>query len=111
MWFLFLTVGKPGITRGGQIMILLDVSCNYLQAYVHQHNLHQRPQSFSQQGPSKVCMLAEKIVPMVWSDVNPSGIFLELPYMIFDNIFSGDSIMDWLGGTVLYVMRKQSCSV
>jgi hypothetical protein len=36
-------MGKPGITRGGQIVIISDVSRCRPRAYVHRHKLHERP--------------------------------------------------------------------
>jgi len=42
-------------------------------------------------------MIAEQLEQMLKTDANPKGIFHERPHMTWDNFFSGDSIMNWLG--------------
>ena len=47
--------GKPGITKGGQIVILSDVGSVRPHAYMHHHKLHEKPTGWTAMGPIEVC--------------------------------------------------------
>ena len=89
-------VGKPGVTKGGQVAFAVDRSRCRPRAYIHRHKWHNRPQGFGKQGPNEVRMLAELLEAMVIKEEG-DGIFTERPHLTFDNFFSGDEIMDYLG--------------
>jgi hypothetical protein len=95
---MFSFAGKPGASRGGQTVVVSDVSRCRPQAYVHRHKLHPRPAPFTQEGPNEVRMIAEKIEKLLKTETNTTGIFHKRPHMTWDNYFSGDVIMDWFGG-------------
>ena len=46
-------VGKPGVTKGGQVAISVDASRCRPRAYVHRHKLHPKPPGFTKQGPNE----------------------------------------------------------
>jgi len=52
---LSIIVGKPGVTRGGQIGIIIDVDRICPQGHLHRHKLH--PKEFSFPGPNEVRMI------------------------------------------------------
>ncbi len=47
-----LILNKPGITRGGQVVIVSDVDRIRPRAYLHRHKLHEN--AYTSQGPSEV---------------------------------------------------------
>ena len=99
-------IGKPGVTRGGQIVLLADVSRNRPRAYTHRHKVHPaypRSTGLTAAGPQEVRRLLEdKILPLVEGFPNknllsPRSIFRVKPHTTWDNYFSGDPIFDWCG--------------
>ena len=57
--------GKPGVTKGGQIVILSDAHRYRPRAYVHQHKLHSKPEGWNVMGQVEVRLICEKLQPMV----------------------------------------------
>ena len=51
--------GKPGISKGDQIMITSDVSIIRPRVYVCRHNIHKRPQGVGKEGTNEASMLCE----------------------------------------------------
>jgi len=47
-------IGKPGISRGGQLVLISDAGMNRPRAYVHRHKCHVRPVGFTKEGPNEV---------------------------------------------------------
>jgi hypothetical protein len=94
--------GKPGINKGGQTVIAVSAKRRYLLAYHHRHRLQPRLPPFTQQGPSEIASLIESLFPLV--EGNPKRkederriIFKNKPCLLFDNHFSGDDVMDYIG--------------
>ena len=91
---------KP-VTKGGQIVLVCDKHRVRPRAYTHRHKLHVVPDGWEKyQGPLEVRRLVEKLKPMcsLEQDVlDVRKIFGDYPHMTWDNHFSGDQIMDWLG--------------
>jgi uncharacterized membrane protein len=53
-------LGKPGISKGGQTVIISDVDRIRPRAYIHwQHKMHKYP--YPQKGPSEVRMIYEDL--------------------------------------------------
>ena len=91
-------VGKPGVTKGGQIVMLSDVDRIRPRVYLHRHKLHPHPPGWMAMGPLEVRLLLEKITKMVnGAGAGVPEIFSEKPHCTFDNFFSGDVIFKWLG--------------
>jgi hypothetical protein len=93
-------MGKPGVTKGGQIVVISDVHRMRPRAYIHRHKLHTKPTGWTASGPLEVKMMMEKILPMVQGEDNPDKlkqIFRVRPHTTWDNYFSGCKILDWLG--------------
>jgi hypothetical protein len=93
-------MGKPGITRGGQIVVISDVSRCRPRAFVHRHKLHERPNSRGYvEGPNEVRMIVEQILPLIEGQVADSRhqIWKIMPHMTWDNYFSGCNILNHLG--------------
>jgi hypothetical protein len=90
-----LILGKPGITKGGQVVLVTDTDRLRPRAYVHRHKLSPRDNGFTQQGPNEVRIISEKIKAMI--DDTENELWTSKPHFTFDNFFSGDRVMDWLG--------------
>ncbi|CAJ1953548.1 unnamed protein product [Cylindrotheca closterium] len=90
-------VGKPGVTKGGQVVMTSDASCCRPRAYVHRHTLHHRPTGFAKQGPNEVRMIVEKLDCLISKEDGDGKIFREKPHITLDNFFSGDETLDHLG--------------
>ena len=83
-------------------MLCQTVRAIWSRAYSHHHKLHGSPAvcTGSAQGPIEVWQPAEIIKPMVDLEHEVPGIkqtFATYPHFTWDNYFSGDHIMDWLG--------------
>jgi hypothetical protein len=91
-------MGKPGITRGGQIGISSDVSRCRPRAYVHRHKLHERPKGFVE-GPNEVRMIVNQILPLIEGQMADSRrqIWKIIPHMTWDNYFSACLVLKFLG--------------
>ena len=95
-------VGKPGVCKGGQTVLVSDTDHIRPRAYVHRHKCHQK--KFNIAGQNEVHMIWEKIKRLVVDEedrenVNPllsvRPIFREKPHFTWDNYFSGQAIMDY----------------
>jgi hypothetical protein len=58
-------INKPGVTKGGQIVMISDVHCIRPCAYMHHHKLHIKPPGWTQQGPFKVKSVFDKLNGLV----------------------------------------------
>ena len=106
-------MGKPGVTKGGQIVLLADAYRNRPRAYLHRHKCHQPIEGFTRQGPLEVRMIMEDLKWLV-KDGESDGrrqIFMEKPHSTWDNFFSGDDINNWIGlngfGTTMTCRRDR----
>jgi hypothetical protein len=102
-----------------------DIHQRYPRAYIHWHKLQKQPEGFNQQGPAEVVDLVTKLDSLLVNGnsteretneiQNPTGIGFEKfkmrkiypvpPYIVADNHFLSDKVMDWLrrkgyGGTM-----------
>ena len=88
---------KPGITKGGQIVLVSDVHRIRPRAYLHRHKLH-KDDDFTKMGQIEVRKIADKLNKMV---VGAKGhepkLFKSKPHTTWDNYFSGDAIFDYVG--------------
>ena len=57
-------MGKPGISKGGHIIITSDINRNRVRAYTHHHKMHKRRERFME-GPNEVVLNANEILPLV----------------------------------------------
>jgi hypothetical protein len=90
-------MGKLGITRGGQVIVVSDVSRCRPRAYVHRHKLHERTRGFVE-GSNEVGMTVEQIMPLIeGQDAAAHQIWKIMPHMIWDNYFSGCIILNLQG--------------
>jgi hypothetical protein len=94
-----LIIGKPGICRGGQIVLYSDVDRMRPRAYLPRHKLHDY--AYTQKGPSEVRMIYEQLellMKPVESDVvrfRRPIIMNSKPHITWDNFFSGDDILHY----------------
>jgi hypothetical protein len=97
-------IGKPGVNKGGQSVLISDVDWIRPRAYVHRHKLHEK--EFSVAGQNEVHLIWQKVKKLLVQtdeneeNVNPllprrNGIFREKPHFTWDNYFSGDRIMEY----------------
>ena len=92
--------GKPGVSKGGQTVIVSDVHRIRPRAYIHRHKLYTKPAGWTAMGPYEVRLIMEKITPMVQGEESVPGvkkIYPTKPHSTWDNYFSGDGIMGWMG--------------
>jgi len=61
-----LIVGKPGITRGGQTVLVSDVDKIHPRACLHRHKLH--PNWFTLPGPNEMALIWEKLLTLLEGD-------------------------------------------
>jgi hypothetical protein len=92
-------MGKPGVTKGGQIVLVSDAYRNRPRAYLHRHKCHPPITGFTRQGPMEVRMIMEDLKHLVQGEEadRRRQIFKEKPHSTWDNFFSGDDINDWIG--------------
>ena len=93
-------INKPGITKGGQIVMVSDVNRIRPRAYMHRHKLHIKPPGWTQQGPLEVRRLLEKLNGLVHGEASADSrrqIFKKKPHSTWDNFFSGDRICTYIG--------------
>ena len=93
-------MGKPGICKGGQIVLVSDASRNRPRIYMHRHKCYEKYDGWNKQGPAEVRRLMETIMPRIKGQTEVPGIrqiFSVRPHSTWDNFFSGDQIFDWLG--------------
>jgi hypothetical protein len=94
-------MNKPGITLGMQTVLVSDVHRNRPRAYTHRHKVWANPdKAWTKQGPCKVRRIIEQLGAMVIGEPNCSDtrqIFTEKPHSTWDNYFSGNLILDYLG--------------
>jgi hypothetical protein len=104
-----LVIGKPHITKGGQVTFVTDVDRVRPRAYVHRHNLHKK--NFTLQGQNEVAMIIDQLELLMINEDSilddlenadpqasaPKGLFTEKPHITWDNYFSGEKIMTHAG--------------
>ena len=93
-------MNKPGISKGGQIVVVTDSNRIRPRAYRHRHKLHKMPDEWTLSGQCEVRDIVEQLLPHVDgepTDPSVKKIFKEKFHSTWDNYFSGDVIMDWLG--------------
>lgn len=88
---------KPGITKGGQIVLLVDAYRWRPYAYVHRHKCHTGYTGWNKQGPLEVRLIMESIAPFVEGGNGDRVLWDVKPHSTWDNHFSGCQILDWLG--------------
>jgi hypothetical protein len=92
-------LGKPGISKGGQTVIISDVHRLRPRAYVHRHKCHEY--AFGQKGPSEVKMIYEQLELLMKPVETETAawrrpiILHHKPHMTWDNFFSGDDITQY----------------
>ena len=62
------------MSKGGQILITIDVSIIRPRVYVHCHNIHKRPPGFGKEGQNESRMLCEKIMPLILGEGQQPGV-------------------------------------
>ena len=96
---LSLILNKPGVTRGGQIVLVSDVDRIRPRAYVHRHKLNERFFPSGGWGPQEVKLILDQLEPLCHENnsYRPRALFRERPHITWDNYFSGDNIMSYAG--------------
>ena len=94
--------GKPGVTKGGQNTILLDSKRRYIHAWHPRHSLNKREKPFTQEGPAEIKAIMDMIDPLIEGHFqeetdNRGKLFREPPHITFDNHFSGNPVMHYMG--------------
>ena len=85
---------KPGITKGMQTVLLCDVHRFRVYAYIHRHKCHQGwPEWCKKQGPTEVRILLEEVESLM----KRGKLWDKKPHSTWENHFSGDEIMEWMG--------------
>lgn len=103
-------IGKPGVSKGGQTVIISDPHRIRPCAYVHRHKFHGKIKGLTA-GGTEVQTILKKVLPMVEGaeEGNVKKIFRLHPHSTWDNYFCGDNIMNWIGqngfGTTMTIRR------
>jgi hypothetical protein len=63
-------MGKPGMTHGGQTVIIIDVSCTRPRAYINRHNMQIMPPRWTKQGHIEVKSIIGELFQNVEDDSN-----------------------------------------
>jgi len=92
-------LGKPGVTKGGQIVLVSDVHRIRPRAFLHRHKLHVKPPGWTAMGPLEARRIMEQLGSMTLGEPprRTRQVFREKPHTTWDNYFSGDKISDWAG--------------
>jgi hypothetical protein len=99
-------LGKPGILKAGQAVIISDLGCLCPRAYIHHHKKHEKPGGWTKQGTFKVKRIIADVQRMVsgygdsdGGEDNDTIMYLwdDLPHFTWDDYFSGDQIFDYMG--------------
>ena len=96
---LFRVVGKPGITKGGQIVLVSSSTRVRPYWYQHRHKHTKRyGTGFKAEGQSEVRSCIDYLEGMVQgSEGTLKKIFKEGPHLTFDNYFSGEEVCNYAG--------------
>ena len=86
---------KPGVTRGGQMVLISDVDRIRPRVYVHRHKLN--PKWYGAPGANEVRILLDKLSYLCENAMahRPRSIFREKPHITWDNYFSGDHTLQY----------------
>ena len=98
---------KPNVSKGGQTVITCDVGRNYPRVYCHRHNYMDHPDGVTAKGQAEVINVARQIEKMVMAEEGEGAeepvtegkkiIFKAKPCFTFDNFFSGECSLNYLG--------------
>lgn len=90
--------GKPGVTRGGQMVFATDGYRPRPYVYMARHKMYEWPKEkgwTKAQGPNEVRAIYDMLEPMIGG--GDGMLWHDWPHSTWDNHFSGDEIMDHLG--------------
>ncbi|KAG7337868.1 hypothetical protein IV203_017745 [Nitzschia inconspicua] len=90
-------MNKPGITKGGQTVLLVDAYRCRPYSYLHRHKLHRKINDWNAAGPKEVRLIMEKIAPFIAGGGSERVLWKSKPHSTWDNHFSGCQILNWLG--------------
>ena len=90
---------KPGITKGGQSVLVS--ATNRVRPYFYQHRHSMTPRygkGFSAEGPAEVRSCIDELEKhVIGRDSEKKKIFKKCPHITFDNYFSGEDICHYAG--------------
>eukprot|EP00957_Ditylum_brightwellii_P166559 12678488-Ditylum_brightwellii.AAC.1 len=103
-------MNKPGVSKGGQMILVCDQDWFHPHAYVHHHKMWDKPTGFTE-GINEVRTIIGKLNDMIIGDgdKNVYKIFTKQPVITWDNYFSGNTIFDYArikGFGLLMTMRR-----
>eukprot|EP00957_Ditylum_brightwellii_P045068 3418435-Ditylum_brightwellii.AAC.1 len=92
-------INKPGISKGGQIVLLCDQYGICLHAYAHHHKLWDWPTDFTE-GTNEERIVIIKLDDMIIAegDKQVKKIFMNRPTIKWDKYLSQNTIFDYAGG-------------
>ena len=95
-------MNKPNVTKGDQMVLLISAKRRYIHAWYPRHSLNPKPHPFTQQGPAEVYHLLQMLNKMVVGvdsddDTDSENFFRSPPHLTFDNHFSGNHVMNYIG--------------
>ena len=95
---LFRVVGKPGISKGGQTVLVSATNRIRPYWYQHRHKLNPKFDGMNQKGPCEVRSCIDALSRWVeGTPGNEEKIFREPPHITWDNFFSGENICKYAG--------------
>jgi hypothetical protein len=99
--------GKPGVSKGGQTVIISDSKWVRVRAYLHRHDHVPKPAGWNKMGQVEIRTINEKLLPMIVDPDNVQGtitrIFRFPPKQCWDNYFSGDQVVSTSMSLISYL--------
>ena len=92
-------INKPGVCKGGQVVLVYDVDRIRPHSNVHQPKLWERTALFTMKGPNEVRMILEKLYNIIIGggsmEIDKTrNIFKKKTGLCWDKYLSGDNISD-----------------
>ena len=90
-------LNNTGRIKGGKPVIVSNVNCIRLRNYMHPHKLHIMPTGWTIMGQLEVRKMNLMQNMVEGEEGGAEDIYIEHIYYTWDNHFSGDRTMNWLG--------------
>ena len=95
----FRVAGKPGVSKGGQTVIVCATNRIRPYWYQHRHSMNKRyGKGFTAEGPAEVRTCIDDLSKhVVGANNEKKAIFKKCPHITWDNYFSGEDICHYAG--------------
>ena len=87
---------KPGVKKGGQTVLVINMHCIRSHAYMDQNKVYQEHPGLTVMGNIEVDTLMEIFYPMVKGGAGEQKVLNKFTQIKLHDYFSGENIMDWI---------------